>query len=92
MAALSSIRPVVIDKFAVAKEEYFNQPDGFPFEGFDPDQVLLPPGDDCGVVSEDDDIAEEDIQNEETGFSTSIGTLLFRAQCKVGATHTIQPR
>lgn len=77
MAAAATLRPVAVDKYAVAKDLFFNQPDGFPYDSFDPDQVVLPPDDDCGVVSEDDDIAEEDIQNEETGFSTSIGTLPF---------------
>ena len=83
MAAATAIRPVAVDKYAVAKDLFFNQPDGFPYDNFDPDQVVLPPGDDCGVESEDDDIAEEDIQNEETGFSTSIGMLQFVRACCV---------
>lgn len=77
MAAAATIRAAPVDKFAVAKDMFFNQPDGFPYDGFNPDQVVLPPGDDCGVISDDDDIGEEDIQNEETGFSTSIGMVLL---------------
>lgn len=88
MAAATAIRPVVVDKFAVAKDLYFNQPEGFPYENFDPDQVVLPPDDDCGVVSEDDDIAEDDIQDEETGFSTSIGTCQFAGAACYGAPRT----
>jgi hypothetical protein len=81
MAAATAVRPNLggkpLDKLSLAKQEFFNQPEGFPYEGFDPDQVVLPPDDDCGVPSEDDEAPEEHLQDEETGFSTSIGASLL---------------
>lgn len=66
----------VPDKLRLSREEFFNQPDGFPFEEFNPDDVVLPPGDDLGVASDDDEAADEGLIDSETGFSTSIGNIL----------------
>ena len=63
----------VPDRHELAKQEYFNQPDGFPFEGFELQDVLLPPGETMGINSDDDD-EEEDIISSETGFGSAIGT------------------
>jgi hypothetical protein len=65
------------DKFALAKEAYFNQPDGFPFDGFQLEDIVLPPDDDMGIESDDGDVAEEATDNLETGFSSSIGESLL---------------
>lgn len=66
--------PAAPDKLQLSRDEFFNQPDGFPFKDFDPDDVVLPPGDDLGVASDDDDAGEDGLIDAETGFSTSIGT------------------
>lgn len=48
------------------------QPKGFPFDGFDLADVMLPEDDDMGILSEDDNDDEEEIQTE-TGFGSVIG-------------------
>lgn len=67
----------------LAKEEYFNQPDGFPFEGFELDDVLLPPNENMGIESGDDSEELEDALDAETGFGSAIGAPLLpgRALC-----------
>ena len=50
------------------------QPRGFPFDpDFRMEDVMLPENDDMGIPSEDDEVAEEEIQTE-TGFGSVIGT------------------
>ena len=49
------------------------QPRGFPFDPeFRMEDVMLPEGDDMGIASEDDEVAEEEIETE-TGFGSVIG-------------------
>lgn len=62
----------VPDRYVLAKQEFFNQPEGFPFDNFDLADVNLPPDDDLGINSEDDD-EEEDTIDAETGFGSAIG-------------------
>ena len=51
------------------------QPRGFPFDpDFRMEDVMLPENDDMGIASEDDEVAEEEIQTE-TGFGSVIGQL-----------------
>lgn len=47
------------------------QPRGFPFDDFDVMDVMLPEGDDMGIVSEDEEEEEEIIT--ETGYGNIIG-------------------
>lgn len=68
-------RVTVPDRLALARDEYFSQPEGFPYGDFDPDEVILPPDDDFDIPSEDDEAAEESKDDAETGFSTSVGNL-----------------
>lgn len=63
----------VPDRLSLARQEFFSQPDGFPYGEFNPDDVVLPPGDDLGVVSDDNEAIEEGKDDAETGFSTSVG-------------------
>lgn len=49
------------------------QPRGFPFDpDFRMEDVMMPEDDDMGIASEDDEVAEEEIQTE-TGFGSVIG-------------------
>ena len=48
------------------------QPRGFPFDDFEFEDVMLPEGDDMGIASEDDEVAEEELETE-TGFGSVIG-------------------
>lgn len=49
------------------------QPRGFPFDPeFRMEDVMLPENDDMDIASEDDEVAEEEIQTE-TGFGSVIG-------------------
>ena len=51
------------------------QPRGFPFDpDFRMEDVMLPENDDMGIASEDDEVAEEEIETE-TGFGSVIGQL-----------------
>ena len=45
---------------------------GFPFEGFHMEDVMLPEDDDMGIPSDDDEEDEEEIQTE-TGFGSVVG-------------------
>jgi translation initiation factor 3 subunit B len=49
---------------------------GFPFEGFHLEDVMLPEDDDMGILSDDDEEGEEEIQTE-TGFGCVVGRLLL---------------
>lgn len=71
-----SVQVSVPDRLSLAREEFFNQPDGFPYGDFNPDDVVLPPDDDLGVVSDDNEAVEEGKDDAETGFSTSVGNPL----------------
>ena len=48
------------------------QPRGFPLSDFNIDDVMLPEGDDFGVVSDDDSIDEEELQTE-SGYGSVVG-------------------
>lgn len=61
-----------LDQYVVAQQMFKDQPPGFPFEGFDLEELILPDGDDMGFRSDDDDIDEEEIETE-TGFGSVIG-------------------
>ena len=51
------------------------QPRGFPFDPeFRMEDVMLPENDDMDIASEDDEVAEEEIQTE-TGFGSVIGII-----------------
>eukprot|EP00877_Chromochloris_zofingiensis_P000044 jgi/Chrzof1/1003/Cz01g36140.t1 len=60
-----------LDQYVVAQQMFKDQPPGFPFEGFDLEELILPDGDDMGFRSDDDDIDEEEIETE-TGFGSVI--------------------
>lgn len=55
----------------VAAQLFPDQPRGFPFDGFDLEELILPDGDDFGIRSEDDEGGEEEIETE-TGFGSVI--------------------
>ena len=67
------------DKFELAKQEYFNQPDGFPYGQFRLEDVNLPPEEEAEATKEDDEeaVAQEVVATQETGFGTCIGACLF---------------
>lgn len=69
----AALRSTIPDKLSLARDEFFSQPEGFPYGDFNPDEVILPPDDDLDIPSEDDDAAEESKDDTETGFSTSVG-------------------
>lgn len=48
-----------------------DQPQGFPFEGYDLEELILPDGDDMGIRSDEDESEDEDI-DAETGFGSVI--------------------
>lgn len=48
------------------------QPKGFPLGDFHIDDVMLPEAEDFGIPSDDDSIADEEIETE-TGFGSVIG-------------------
>lgn len=60
-----------IDQFEVAAKLFKDQPKGFPFEGFDIEELILPEGEDFGIRSDDDDVEEEELETE-TGFGSVI--------------------
>lgn len=63
-----------IDPLDVAAKLFKDQPKGFPFEGFDIEELILPEGEDFGIRSDDDVDDEEDLEAE-TGFGSVIGML-----------------
>lgn len=62
----------VIDQYDVARQLFKDQPAGFPYEGFDVEELILPDGEDMGIKSDDDDDEEEELESE-TGFGSVIG-------------------
>lgn len=54
------------------------QPRGFPFDDFNFEDVMLPEDDDMGIPSEDDEVAEEELETE-TGFGSVIGQVAYSA-------------
>ena len=72
MAAAGVLRP--------DEEKLFEgQPKGFPFEGFQLEDVMLPEDDVMGIPSDDDLEDEEEIESE-SGFGSVIGTAVVAAQ------------
>ncbi len=67
MAAAAALRP---DE----EKLYEGQPRGFPLEGFQVEDVMLPEDDDMGIPSEDELDDEEEIESE-SGFGSVIGAL-----------------
>lgn len=63
-----------IDEFEVARQLFRDQPAGFPYEGFDIEELILPEDDDMGIRSDDDDDEEEELETE-TGFGSVIGKM-----------------
>lgn len=61
-----------IDQFEVAAKLFRDQPKGFPFEGFDIEELILPEGEDFGIRSDDDVDDDEELETE-TGFGSVIG-------------------
>ena len=61
-----------IDRFAIAKEMFINQPGGFPLEDFDLKDLVLPKDDEFGVHSDEEEIDEDDVETE-SGFGSVIG-------------------
>lgn len=51
-----------------------DQPPGFPFEGYDLEELILPDGDDMGIRSDDDESEEEEVEAV-SGFGSVIGGL-----------------
>lgn len=65
MATVGALQP--------GEEKLFEgQPRGFPFEGFQLEDVMLPEDDDMGIPSEDEVDDEEELETE-TGFGSVIG-------------------
>lgn len=60
------------DPYEVAKQLYPDLPQGFPYDNFDLEELILPPGDDMGIKSDDDDVRDEDVQTQ-SGFGSCIG-------------------
>jgi len=60
-----------LDELAVAKQLFKDQPVGFPYDGFDLEELILPDGDDMGIPSDD-----EDVQEEETDFESGFGSVI----------------
>ena len=60
-----------LDELAVARQLFKDQPVGFPYEGFDLEELILPDGDDMGIPSDD-----EDVQEEETDFESGFGSVI----------------
>lgn len=58
--------------FDLAADLYPSYPRGFPYENFDIKQVALPPGDNMGIPSDDEDMKEDDVEAE-SGFGSVIG-------------------
>jgi hypothetical protein len=83
----SVVEAKVPDKLELAKQEFFNQPDGFPFEGFKLEDVNLPPDEEAAAVREvDEEAVEQDVAaSQETGFGSIIGVYLrySSAACRV---------
>jgi translation initiation factor 3 subunit B len=61
-----------MDVLEVARKLFKDQPAGFPFEGFDLEELILPEGEDFGIRSDDDEGDEEELETE-TGFGSVIG-------------------
>lgn len=59
-----------VDRYALAREMFPSQPEGFPFENFDLMEVVMP-DDDMGVTSDNDDVDEGELETE-TGFGSVI--------------------
>ena len=72
-----------LNDLSTEEEKQFaqGQPRGFPFDpDFRMEDVMLPEGDDMGIASEDDEVAEEEIQTE-TGFGSVIGMTKSESVC-----------
>jgi hypothetical protein len=71
-----SVDVKIPDKLTLAKEAYFSQPDGFPFEDFRLEDVNLPPEEEEAALQVDDEeaVAQDVAATQETGFGSSIGT------------------
>lgn len=65
-----------VDPLDVAAKLFRDQPKGFPFEGFDIEELILPEGEDFGIRSDDDDMEEDDLEAE-TGFGSVIGVCYY---------------
>ena len=81
MTPIPNISPDVrtADKRKLARQEYFNQPDGFPFDSFCLDEVNLPPGEEAAAIGDDhaDEEAEQHVAASlESGFAATIGEAL----------------
>lgn len=74
-----------IDPLDVAAKLFKDQPKGFPFEGFDIEELILPEGEDFGIRSDDDVDDEEDLEAE-TGFGSVIGMLRTLLRTTAAAT------
>lgn len=67
-----------VDPMEVAAQLFPDMPPGFPYEGFETQELILPDGDDMGIRSDDDAINEDEIQTD-TGFGACVG------ECSSGA-------
>lgn len=63
------------DEFEVARQLFRDQPAGFPYEGFDIEELILPEDDDMGIKSDEDDGDDDEELENETGFGSVIGRL-----------------
>lgn len=61
-----------IDPLAIAREFFPDQPLGFPFEKFNLGDLKLPKDDDLGIKSDDEDADADDVEYE-TGFGSVVG-------------------
>lgn len=60
-----------IDRYALAREMFPSQPEGFPFENFDLMDVAISGDDDMGIASDSDDVDEGELETE-SGFGSVI--------------------
>lgn len=74
------------DPMDVARDLFPDLPPGFPYEGFELEELILPSGDDMGIRSDEDDVKEEDVQTE-SGFGSVVGGQSMQRQ-RPGASAT----
>ncbi|KIZ03095.1 Eukaryotic translation initiation factor 3 subunit B [Monoraphidium neglectum] len=60
-----------IDPLKLAAQLFRDQPAGFPFEGFDVEELILPDGDDMDIRSDEDESEEEELETA-SGFGSVI--------------------
>lgn len=75
-----------IDRLAIARELFPEQPEGFPYENFDLPHLKMPEDDDMGIPSDDDDVDVEEVETE-TGFGSVVGMLTSPRSSHIAQQH-----